>query len=431
MDLLQNTLSRFVDGGQIAGCAVKVVRHDETLYEGSFGYADIESKTPMSSESTIFPIASMSKVVTVAGIMRLYEQGLFKLWDPVSEYLPGFKRPTIALEKPDGSYEIVPAKGEVTLRQLFTMTSGVPYPGKDTAAARIADQKGDEYLAQHHTMPQTVEYCNLVGGLPLAFEPGEKWMYGFSIDVLGAVIEVLSGKTLGEYLKETIFDPLGMQDTGFYVPTEKQSRIATLYQIREGMKPDTRQYPAQKPIFESGGGGLFSTVRDYSRFAQMLLHGGTLDGARILGRKTIDLMRSRATLKAVVALMLILAALTAALGALLCPVGEGIAAIRRKPWLLAAALAAYIVYIPLHEWVHGIFMWALSGVKPRYGLQLPYYAWAGSSAWSEPPLRNHCMLTPWYPSAFLKKCMRSIRSSPRSVISYSSSISVCLNSHTT
>lgn len=290
MDLLQNTLSRFVDGGQIAGCAVKVVRHDETLYEGSFGYADIESKTPMSSESTIFPIASMSKVVTVAGIMRLYEQGLFKLWDPVSEYLPGFKRPTIALEKPDGSYEIVPAKGEVTLRQLFTMTSGVPYPGKDTAAARIADQKGDEYLAQHHTMPQTVEYCNLVGGLPLAFEPGEKWMYGFSIDVLGAVIEVLSGKTLGEYLKETIFDPLGMQDTGFYVPAEKQSRIATLYQIREGMKPDTRQYPAQKPIFESGGGGLFSTVRDYSRFAQMLLHGGTLDGARILGRKTIDLI---------------------------------------------------------------------------------------------------------------------------------------------
>ena len=290
MDLLQNTLSRFVDGGQIAGCAVKVVRHDETLYEGSFGYADIESKTPMSSESTIFPIASMSKVVTVAGIMRLYEQGLFKLWDPVSEYLPGFKRPTIALEKPDGSYEIVPAKGEVTLRQLFTMTSGVPYPGKDTAAARIADQKCDEYLTQHHTMPQTVEYCNLVGGLPLAFEPGEKWMYGFSIDVLGAVIEVLSGKTLGEYLKETIFDPLGMQDTGFYVPTEKQSRIATLYQIREGMKPDTRQYPAQKPIFESGGGGLFSTVRDYSRFAQMLLHGGTLDGARILGRKTIDLI---------------------------------------------------------------------------------------------------------------------------------------------
>ena len=291
MNLVRNTLSRFVSSGQIAGCAIKIIRKDETLYEDAFGYADIESKTPMSSESTIFPIASMSKVITVAGIMQLYEQGLFKLWDPVSEYLPGFKNPTIALEKPDGSYEIVPAKGEVTLRQLFTMTSGVPYAGKDTAAARIADQKGDEYMAAHNGMiPATVDYANLVGQLPLAFEPGEKWMYGFSIDVLGAVIEVLSGKTLGEYLKETIFDPLGMQDTGFYVPTEKQSRIATLYQIREGMKPDTRQYPAQKPIFESGGGGLFSTVRDYSRFAQMLLHGGTLDGARILGRKTIDLI---------------------------------------------------------------------------------------------------------------------------------------------
>ena len=289
MNLIRNTLSRFVTEGQIAGCSAKIIRGGETLFQGSFGYADIEKQKPM-DDSTIFPIASMSKVITVAGIMRLYEQGLFKLWDPVSEYLPGFKHPTVALEKPDGGYEIVPAKGEVTLRQLFTMTSGVPYAGNDTAAARIQKEKGEAYLAEHGTVPPTVEYCNLVGGLPLAFEPGEKWMYGFSIDVLGAVIEVLSGKTLGAYLKETIFDPLGMKDTGFFVPPEKQSRVATLYQIREGMKPDGRTYPCEKPIFESGGGGLFSTVEDYSRFAQMLLRGGTLDGERILGRKTIDLI---------------------------------------------------------------------------------------------------------------------------------------------
>ena len=287
--LIGNTMSRFVTEGQIAGCSAKIIRGGETLFQGSFGYADIEKQKPM-DDSTIFPIASMSKVITVAGIMRLYEQGLFKLWDPVSEYLPGFKHPTVALEKPDGGYEIVPAKGEVTLRQLFTMTSGVPYAGNDTAAARIQKEKGEAYLAEHGTVPPTVEYCNLVGGLPLAFEPGEKWMYGFSIDVLGAVIEVLSGKTLGEYLKETIFDPLGMKDTGFFVPPEKQSRAAILYHIREGMKPDGRTYPSEKPVFESGGGGLFSTVEDYSRFAQMLLHGGTLDGERILGRKTIDLI---------------------------------------------------------------------------------------------------------------------------------------------
>ena len=289
MNLIRNTLSRFVTEGQIAGCSAKIVRGGETLFQGSFGYADIEKQTPM-DDSTIFPIASMSKVITVAGIMRLYEQGLFKLWDPVSEYLPGFKHPTVALEKPDGGYEIVPAKGEVTLRQLFTMTSGVPYAGNDTAAARIQKEKGEAYLAEHGTVPPTVEYCNLVGGMPLAFEPGEKWMYGFSIDVLGAVIEVLSGKTLGAYLKETIFDPLGMKDTGFFVPPEKQSRAATLYHIRDGMKPDGREYPSEKPVFESGGGGLFSTVEDYSRFAQMLLRGGTLDGERILGRKTIDLI---------------------------------------------------------------------------------------------------------------------------------------------
>lgn len=290
MKLVQDTLRRFVDEGLIAGCAARIMKDDAVLYEGSFGYADIENRIEMSSADTIFPIASMSKVITVAGIMRLYEQGLFKLWDPVSEYLPSFGRPNIAVEKPDGGYALMPAKGEVTLRQLFTMTSGVPYPGDDTAAARIRKRAEEEHIASGKPMPSTREYCDMVGRLPLAFEPGEKWMYGFSIDVLGAVIEVLSGKTLGEYLKETIFDPLGMVDTGFFVPAEKRGRIATLYHINEGMKPEARMYPTEKPAFESGGGGLFSTVRDYSRFAQMLLHGGTLEGERILGRKTIDLI---------------------------------------------------------------------------------------------------------------------------------------------
>ena len=287
--LIQNTLNRFVNSGEIAGCSVRILRNDEVHYEAQFGYANIENKVRM-AEDTIFPIASMSKVITVAGIMQLYEQGLFKMWDPVSEYLPGFKNPKIALEKPDGSYEIVDAKGEVTLRQLFTMTSGVPYGWGDTAAGRIRQEKEKEYMEQGLPMPGTVECVNMVGQLPLAFEPGERWMYGFSIDVLGAVIEVLSGKTLGEYLKENIFDPLGMKDTGFFVPAEKQDRIATLYQIHENMQPAERNYPTEKPLFESGGGGLFCTVADYSRFAQMLLHGGTLDGIRILGRKTVDLI---------------------------------------------------------------------------------------------------------------------------------------------
>ena len=290
MQLLQNTLSRFVSSGQIAGCAVRVLRKNDIFFEGSFGYADIEKKVKMSSENTIFPIASMSKVITVAGVMQLYEQGLFKMWDPVSEYLPGFKSPKIAKENPDGTYEIVDAGGEVTMRQLFTMTSGVPYGWGDTAAGRIRIEKEKEYMASGEPFPGTVEYANLVGQLPLAFEPGEKWMYGFSIDVLGAVLEVLTGRSLGEYLKENIFDPLGMKDTGFFVPAENHSRIATLYHINEGLKPDQRNYPAAKPEFESGGGGLFSTVPDYSRFAQMLLHGGTLDGVRILGRKTVDLI---------------------------------------------------------------------------------------------------------------------------------------------
>ena len=289
-NLIQNTLSRFVDSGEIAGCAVKIMRNDETLFEGGFGFADIEKKIRMSSENTIFPIASMSKVITVAGIMQLYEQGRFKMWDKVSEYLPGFKNPKIAKEKPDGGYEIVDAKGEVTMRQLFTMTSGVPYGWGDTAAGRIRIEKEKEWVDAKKPFPGMIEYANLVGQLPLAFEPGERWMYGFSIDVLGAVIEVLSGKTLGEYLKENIFGPLGMKDTGFFVPEKKFSRIATLYHVNEDLKPEERWFPKEKPEFESGGGGLFSTVPDYSRFAQMLLHGGTLDGVRILGRKTVELI---------------------------------------------------------------------------------------------------------------------------------------------
>lgn len=290
MQLIQNTLSRFVDSGEIAGCAIRIMRNDKVFFEGSFGYADIENKVKMSSENTIFPIASMSKVITVAGIMRLYEQGLFKMWDPVSRFLPGFRNPKVAREKPDGSYEIVDAKGEITMRQLFTMTSGVPYPWGDTAAGRIRIEKEKEYEASGKPVPGNVAYANMVGELPLAFEPGERWMYGFSIDVLGAVIEVLSGKTLGEYLKENIFDPLGMKDTGFFVPAGKLDRVATLYHINEDMKAEERDFATEKPAFESGGGGLYSTVPDYSRFAQMLLHGGTLDGVRILGRKTVDLM---------------------------------------------------------------------------------------------------------------------------------------------
>ena len=290
MQLIQKTLSRFVDSGEIAGCAIRIMRNDKVFFEGNFGYADIENKVKMSSENTIFRIASRSKVITVAGIMQLYEQGLFKMWDPVSRFLPGFRNPKVALEKPDGSCEIVDAKGEITMRQLFTMTSGVPYPWGDTAAGRIRIEKEKEYEASGKPVPGNVAYANLVGELPLAFEPGERWMYGFSIDVLGAVVEVLSGKTLGEYLKEHIFDPLGMKDTGFYVPAGKLDRVATLYQINEGMKAEKRDFTTEKPAFESGGGGLYSTVPDYSRFAQMLLHGGTLDDVRILGRKTVDLM---------------------------------------------------------------------------------------------------------------------------------------------
>ena len=153
MELVQNTLSRFVAEGQIAGCAARIMKDDQVCFEGSFGYADIGKGVPISG-STIYPIASMSKVITVAGIMQLYEKGLFKMWDPVSAYLPGFKNPTVAEEKEDGSYELVPAKGEVTMRQLFMMTSGVPYAGKETAAARSATDVEGNVLSSSVKAPE-------------------------------------------------------------------------------------------------------------------------------------------------------------------------------------------------------------------------------------------------------------------------------------
>lgn len=289
------TLNEFVSSGQLAGGAAMVVRHGQTVYRDYAGYADVEAGRPI-GENTIYALYSMGKVITVTALLRLYEAGLFHMHQPVGDFLPGFRDQRVAVEVEPGKVDLVRAKSPVTMRQLFTMTSGVLYPSDDTPAGRLAAQFRQEYAKSGKSM-LTRDVADAYGAAPLAFHPGDRYMYGFSHDVLGGVLEAITGKRFGDYLKEEIFEPLGMRDTGFYLSEEQATRMAFIYRAEDGkltkMEREGDDPPVTvRPDFESGGGGLFGSMEDYARFGRMLVGGGTLDGERILGRKTIELMTS-------------------------------------------------------------------------------------------------------------------------------------------
>jgi CubicO group peptidase (beta-lactamase class C family) len=297
-------LRRIIDTGQAAGVGASLFRHGVRAYRKSFGMRDQGKNLPMQDDS-ICRIYSMSKTITIAAAMTLYERGLFKLHDPISEFLPAFANPAVASHDPRGVVSLVPARSPLTFHHLFTMTSGIPYPGQDSySARRFAEVQAEaETGGKPLTAAQAVDAA---ARIPLCFHPGEYWMYGFSHDVLGRLIEVISGKSLGRYLQETIFDPLGLKDTAFYVPPEKRGRLARAYAwseagLREiadfelGTDPGSASAP---PAFESGGGGLASTLEDVERYGRMFLGSGKLEGERILSRKTIDLIRQNHVLPA-------------------------------------------------------------------------------------------------------------------------------------
>lgn len=283
--------------GKIAGANVLMLRNDEDVYFKSHGFADKEAGIPMQRD-TIFRMYSMTKPITAAAVMILAERGKLDLWDPVSMYIPEFSDCKVMEE--DG--RLVLPKRPVTIFDLLTMTSGIPYPDMDCESARRMDAlfgKIKENLSEGmHT--DTLTYCRKIAEVPLCFHPGEKWRYGLSADILGGIIEVISGDTFGHFLKKEIFDPLNMKDTGFVVPKEKRSRFCACYRWsneEERLVPYTDNHLGlegygEDVVFESGGAGLVSTIDDYARFAKMMLHGGTLDGTRILGRKTVELMTS-------------------------------------------------------------------------------------------------------------------------------------------
>lgn len=291
---IDRLLSGWVERGELPCVQALVIRHGEEGYFATYGSADMEAGKPL-REDSIFRIFSMSKVFTSVCMMILHEQGKYKMHDPVGKFIPEYNDVKVGTLTPLGAIELVPPKRPLEIRDLFTMTSGIPYPGgntvsdlglKDMYAAMEQDIKAGK---PWDTQRIVREYARA----PLCFHPGEHWMYGFSIDVLGALVEVMSGMKLSEFMKQHIFDPLGLKDTGFYVEGDKAERLVRMY----GVDGDDHFTPAddmdrrtQAPAFESGGGGLVSTARDVARFARMLLGGGELDGVRILSRKSVELM---------------------------------------------------------------------------------------------------------------------------------------------
>jgi CubicO group peptidase (beta-lactamase class C family) len=237
---------------------------------------------------SIFRIYSMTKPVVSVAIMMLVEEGRLFLADPLSKYVPAFADPKVAVER-DGRVELVPAERPITIQDLLRHTSGLTYEFVGTAA--VQRMYLDKKLPS--TDQTNADQVERLASLPLFSQPGKQWDYSRSTDVLGRIIEIVSGETLGEFLRQRIFAPLGMNDTGFRVPTEKQSRIAEPFAKDPDSGEAVRLLDIRRPArFESGGGGLVSTLPDYARFLDMLAAGGTCEGQRLLARKTIDLMRS-------------------------------------------------------------------------------------------------------------------------------------------
>lgn len=293
---LTTTFQDYVDQKQLSGSVVLVMRKGKIAYFEAFGESDLESQKPMSKDA-IFRIASQTKALVSTGIMILQEEGKLLISDPLSKYLPAFEETTVAEPTEEGGYTIVKAKRAITLRDLLTHTAGIGYgygPASDAWAA--AGIQGWYFADRDEPIQVTI---NRMAALPFDAHPGERFVYGYNTDILGAVIEVASGMPLDEFLRKRILDPLDMQDTHFYLPKEKANRLATVYSLRDGklykanadnpMQNQGAYIDGPRKNF-SGGAGLLSTAEDYATFLQMMLNNGIYQGQRLLSRKTVELM---------------------------------------------------------------------------------------------------------------------------------------------
>ena len=294
---LTATFEAYVADSKLAGSVVLVARRGKIAYLHAFGHRDRESNARM-PENAVFRIASQTKALVSVGVMILQEQGKLLIGDPVSKFLPEFQKTTVAVAKKDGGYDVVDAKRPITIRHLLTHTAGIGY-GEGVARDRWQSAKIQGWYFADRDEPVGATVSRMAA-LPFDAQPGERYVYGYSTDILGALIERVSGETLDAFLAAHLFGPLGMQDTHFYLPDSKVDRLAVVYSAAEGRKleraPDPGAGVGQGAYVKgprksfSGGAGVLSTATDYARFLQMMLNGGELDGKRILSPKTVELM---------------------------------------------------------------------------------------------------------------------------------------------
>ena len=296
LDDLSAVLAGHVQTGRLPGAVALVAREGRTAYLEAFGHRDRETGDPLEVDD-IFRIASQTKAVVSVAIMMLQEQGKLLISRPLGVYLPAFRETTVAIPGDGDAYEVVEARRPVTIRDLLTHTAGIGYGG-GIAADRWEEAgiQGWYFADREEPIAATVER---MAALPFDAHPGERFVYGYSTDILGAVVEAVSGLPLDDFLRIRIFEPLGMADTHFYLPPAKADRLSVVYSSgEEGLEraPDPGRMVGQGAYLEgprtsfSGGAGLLSTARDYARFLQMMLNGGELDRVRILSPKTVELM---------------------------------------------------------------------------------------------------------------------------------------------
>ncbi len=302
LERVGSVVQRNIDEKRIAGAVTLVIRHGHVAWFKSQGTMDREAAKPMQPDA-MFRICSMTKPITSAAVMVLYEEGRFLLDDPVSKYLPEFKNPKVLVKPATGEPYSIPATKEITIRDLLRHTSGITYQwNSDLGPMYESAGVASGLLPYDGTIGDSVKH---LAGLPLLFNPGERFEYSLGVDVLGRLVEVVSGKPLDEFLRTRIFEPLGMKDTYFFPPDNKLGRLATAYTyypekglnrfpdtpIREGSFAYSADYPSRGPkkLF-SGGAGLVSTAMDYARFCQMMLDGGKVGNMHLLSRKSVELM---------------------------------------------------------------------------------------------------------------------------------------------
>jgi len=285
----------WVDSGKLPGMLVAVMRKGALAFAETYGKADVERNKPVRPD-TIYRIYSMTKPLTSTAIMMLYEEGRFQLDDPISKFIPAFANQRVFMGGSRGKMELAPAERDITFRDLLTHTSGLTYGMMEANAvdALYRAKDGVDFQTSTATLKEVVEKA---ASLPLIAQPGKAWNYSISTDVLGYLVEVISGMPFQDYLVEKVIKPLGMVDTNFFVPQEKHDRFAANYNAGPGGKlnliddPAKSRYLAPRTV-NSGGGGLVSTASDYLRFCKFMLNKGELDGVRLLGKKSVELMTS-------------------------------------------------------------------------------------------------------------------------------------------